>query len=192
MVAQLIRAVESEQFKEQVPDFGPGDTVRVHAKVVEGNRERIQVFEGVVIRRRSGGINENFTVRRIASHGIGVERTFLLHSPRIDKIEVMRHGRVRRAKLYYLRDLTGKAARIKERRRPQGSSLKSNGRNGAAAAEPVTAAPVAADLVATEPVSDDEGIVFETVAADETTPVVIETTADDTTPDGGREPNATA
>lgn len=117
MVAQLIRSVEAEQFKSEVPEFGPGDTVRVHAKVVEGNRERIQVFEGVVIRRRAGGINENFTVRRIASHGIGVERTFLIHSPRIDKIDVIRYGRVRRAKLYYLRDLTGKAARIKERRR---------------------------------------------------------------------------
>jgi large subunit ribosomal protein L19 len=117
MVAQLIRSIESEQFKENVPQFGAGDTVRVHAKVVEGNRERIQVFEGVVIRRRSGGINENFTVRRIASHGIGVERTFLIHSPRIDKIEVTRYGRVRRAKLYYLRGRTGKAARIAERRR---------------------------------------------------------------------------
>ncbi len=116
MVAQMIRAMESEQFKDDRPDFGPGDTVRVHAKVVEGTRERIQVFEGVVIRRRSGGINENFTVRRIASHGIGVERTFLLHSPRIDHIELTRRGRVRRAKLYYLRGLTGKAARIKERR----------------------------------------------------------------------------
>ena len=118
MVAQLIRSIESEQFKDNIPYFGPGDTVRVHARVVEGTRERIQVFEGVVIRRRAGGINENFTVRRIASHGIGVERTFLIHSPRIDKIEVMRLGRVRRAKLYYLRGLTGRAARIKERRRP--------------------------------------------------------------------------
>jgi large subunit ribosomal protein L19 len=122
MVAQLIRSIEAEQFKSDVPAFGPGDTVRVHAKVVEGNRERIQVFEGVVIRRRSGGINENFTVRRIASHGIGVERTFLIHSPRIDKIEVVRTGRVRRAKLYYLRGRTGRAARIKERRRPQGAA----------------------------------------------------------------------
>ena len=118
MVAQLIRSIESEQFKENIPQFGAGDTVRVHAKVVEGSRERIQMFEGVVIRRRSGGINENFTVRRIASHGIGVERTFLIHSPRIEKIDVLRHGRVRRAKLYYLRGLTGRAARIKERRRP--------------------------------------------------------------------------
>ena len=116
MVAQLIRSIESEQYKAEVPEFGSGDTVRVHAKVVEGTRERIQVFEGVVIRRRSGGINENFTVRRMASHGIGVERTFLIHSPRIEKIEVTRRGRVRRANLYYLRGLTGKAARIKERR----------------------------------------------------------------------------
>ncbi len=117
MVAQLIRTVESEQFRDNIPYFGPGDSVRVHARVVEGTRERIQIFEGVVIRRRAGGLNENFTVRRIASHGIGVERTYLLHSPRIERIEVVRHGRVRRAKLYYLRGRTGRAARIKERRR---------------------------------------------------------------------------
>ena len=116
VVSQLIRSIEQEQFQD-IPEFGAGDTVRVHAKVVEGTRERIQVFEGVVIRRRAGGINENFTVRRMASHGIGVERTFLLHSPRIDRIEVTRYGRVRRAKLYYLRGLTGRAARISERRR---------------------------------------------------------------------------
>jgi large subunit ribosomal protein L19 len=127
MVAQLIRSIESEQFKSDIPTFGAGDTVRVHAKVVEGNRERVQVFEGVVIRRRSGGINENFTVRRMASHGIGVERTFLIHSPRIEKIEVTRFGQVRRAKLYYLRGLTGRAARIKERRRPDGSMHIRNG-----------------------------------------------------------------
>ena len=117
MVARLIRAVESEQYRDNIPYFGPGDSVRVHARVVEGTRERIQIFEGVVIRRRAGGLNENFTVRRIASHGIGVERTYLLHSPRIERIEVVRHGRVRRAKLYYLRGRTGRAARIKERRR---------------------------------------------------------------------------
>ena len=122
MVAQLIRSIESEQFKDDIPQFGAGDNVRVHARVVEGTRERIQMFEGVVIRRRAGGINENFTVRRMASHGIGVERTFLIHSPRIERIEVLRHGRVRRAKLYYLRGLTGRAARIKERRRPQRTS----------------------------------------------------------------------
>lgn len=116
MVAQLIRSIEQEQYRD-IPEFGAGDTVRVHAKVVEGTRERIQVFEGVVIRRRGGGINENFTVRRMAAHGIGVERTFLIHSPRIERIEVTRFGRVRRAKLYYLRGLTGRAARISERRR---------------------------------------------------------------------------
>jgi large subunit ribosomal protein L19 len=123
-MVDVIQAIEREYMREEIPNFGPGDTVRVHVKVVEGNRERTQPFEGVVIRRRSGGINENFTVRRIASHGIGVERTFPIHSPRIDKIDVRRHGRVRRAKLYYLRGLTGKAARIRERRRPKGSVLR--------------------------------------------------------------------
>src|ERR687884_1491538 len=110
---QAINAITSSMLKASVPDFGVGDTVRVSVRVVEGNRERIQVFEGVVMRRRSGGINENFTVRRIASHGIGVERTFLVNSPRIDKIEVVRRGVVRRAQLYYLRGLSGKEARIK-------------------------------------------------------------------------------
>lgn len=124
MSDQLIRSLEQEQFKQDIPDFGPGDTVRVHAKVVEGSRERIQVFEGVVIRRRGGGINENFTVRRIASHAVGVERTFLIHSPRIDHIQVTRHGKVRRSKLYYLRGLTGRAARITERRRDLTSSAR--------------------------------------------------------------------
>ncbi|TYO95182.1 50S ribosomal protein L19 [Desulfallas thermosapovorans] len=112
----LIKAVEQGQFKSDIPDFSPGDTVKVHVKVVEGNRERIQVFEGVVIRRRGGGLGETFTVRRV-SYGVGVERTFPLHSPRIDKIEVTKRGRVRRARLYYLRKLRGKAARIKEIRR---------------------------------------------------------------------------
>lgn len=97
------------------PDFRPGDTVRVHVKVAEGGRERIQVFEGVVIRRRGGGLDETFTVRRV-SYGVGVERIFPLHSPRIDRIEVVRRGKVRRARLYYLRKLRGKAARIEERR----------------------------------------------------------------------------
>ena len=96
-----------------VPDFGPGDTVRVHAKVVEGERERIQVFEGVVIKKRKAGSSSNFTVRRIA-HDVGVERSFPLYSPRLEKVEVVRKGKVRRAKLYYLRGRTGRAARIKE------------------------------------------------------------------------------
>ncbi|NJO06141.1 MAG: 50S ribosomal protein L19 [Chloroflexaceae bacterium] len=116
MSQQIIREIEQEYLKAEVPEFRVGDTVRVGVKVVEGSRERVQDFEGVVISRRAGGINENFTVRRIASHGIGVERTFLLHAPRVDSIKVMRRGKVRRAKLYYLRGLTGKAARIKERR----------------------------------------------------------------------------
>ena len=101
--------------KANLPEFGSGDTVRVHAKVVEGEKERIQVFEGVVIRVRGKGLVSNFTVRKIAS-GVGVERTFPVNSPRVDKIEVVRHGKVRRNNLYYLRGLTGKAARIKERR----------------------------------------------------------------------------
>ncbi len=102
--------------RTDVPEFGVGDTVRVGVRVVEGTKERIQVYEGVVMRRRNGGINESFTVRRIAAHGIGVERTFLLNSPRIDKIDVVRRGKVRRAQLYYLRGLSGKEARIKEKR----------------------------------------------------------------------------
>ena len=111
----IIDILEQEQLRSDIPEFAPGDTVRVHAKIVEGNRERIQVFEGVVIGRQGTSNRETFTVRRI-SYGIGVERTFPVHSPRIDKIQVMRHGKVRRAKLYYLRGLTGKAARIKEKR----------------------------------------------------------------------------
>lgn len=109
----IIDSIEQEQLRKDIPQFRPGDTVQVHAKIVEGNRERIQVFEGVVIKRRGGGLRENFTVRRV-SYGVGVERTFPIHSPRIDKIVVSRRGKVRRAKLYYLRNLTGKAARIKE------------------------------------------------------------------------------
>lgn len=111
----IIQALEQEQLRQDIPSFRPGDTVRAHVKVVEGNRERIQVFEGVVITRQGGGVRETFTVRRI-SYGVGVERTFPVHSPRLEKIEVVRRGIVRRAKLYYLRNLTGKAARIRERR----------------------------------------------------------------------------
>ncbi|HHU32273.1 MAG: 50S ribosomal protein L19 [Zhaonellaceae bacterium] len=111
---EVIKAIENEQLKKDVPQFQPGDTVRVHVKVVEGNRERIQAFEGVVIAKKGGGLTETFTVRRV-SYGVGVERTFPIHSPRIDKIEVLRRGKVRRAKLYYLRERTGKAARIKDR-----------------------------------------------------------------------------
>ena len=111
----IIEALEKEQLRSDIPDFAPGDTVRVHAKIVEGSRERIQMFEGVVISRQGTGVRETFTVRRI-SYGLGVERMFPVHSPRIEKIDVLRKGIVRRAKLYYLRNLTGKAARIKEKR----------------------------------------------------------------------------
>lgn len=111
----IIETLEKEQLRSDIPEFAAGDTVRVHAKIVEGSRERIQMFEGVVIARQGSGVRETFTVRRI-SYGIGVERTFPVHSPRIEKIDVLRKGIVRRAKLYYLRNLTGKAARIKEKR----------------------------------------------------------------------------
>ncbi len=112
----IIQELEKEQLRQDVPAFGPGDTVRVSVRVVEGDRERLQDFEGICIRRRSGGVNENFTLRRIGAHGIGVERTFLINSPRLDSFKLVRRGAVRRAKLYYLRGLSGKAARIKERR----------------------------------------------------------------------------
>jgi large subunit ribosomal protein L19 len=113
---QKTDVVESEYLRDDIPDFRPGDTVKVHVRVVEGNRERIQVFQGVVISRKGGGTRETFTVRKI-SFGVGVERTFPLHSPIISKIEVVSRGRVRRAKLYYLRERVGKAARVRERRR---------------------------------------------------------------------------
>jgi len=116
-VVDLVRSVE-QQFKPNpnIPQLRPGDTVRVHFRIVEGDRERTQVFQGTVIRLRKGGVNANFTVRRIASHGVGVERTFLLSSPRLEKVEVLRHAHVRRAKLYYLRGRKGKAARLREKR----------------------------------------------------------------------------
>jgi large subunit ribosomal protein L19 len=112
----VIEQLEKEQQKKKIPALRAGDTVRVHAKVVEGTRERIQVFEGTVIRVTGGGLRRNFTVRRV-THGVGVERTFMVHSPRIDKIDVLRHGDVRQGRLYYLRGKVGRAARIRERRR---------------------------------------------------------------------------
>jgi large subunit ribosomal protein L19 len=111
----IMKFVEQDYLKKDIPDFRSGDTVRVHVRVIEGGRERIQVFEGTVIRRRGSGLNETFTVRRV-THGVGVERTFPVHSPRLAKIEIMRKGRVRRARLYYLRKRVGKAARIRERK----------------------------------------------------------------------------
>lgn len=110
---KLIEEITKEQLRADLPAFRPGDTVRVHVKVIEGTRERVQVYEGVVIKRRGGGISETFTVRKV-SYGVGVERTFPVHTPKIAKLEVIRRGKVRRAKLYYLRNLRGKKARIKE------------------------------------------------------------------------------
>lgn len=110
----IIKSIEHEQLKEKVPVLDVGNTVRVHAKIKEGNRERIQVFEGIIIKKQGGGVNETFTVRKI-SYGVGVEKTFLLHSPNVEKVEVVRVGKARRAKLYYLRDRLGKSARTKEK-----------------------------------------------------------------------------
>ena len=110
---EIIRAIEMEQLRTDIPKFAIGDTVRVQVKVVEGNRERLQAFEGTVIARRNGSVRETFTVRRV-SYGVGVERTFPVHSPRVDSITVIRRGKVRRAKLYYLRSRVGKAAKVKD------------------------------------------------------------------------------
>ncbi|MBE5768182.1 MAG: 50S ribosomal protein L19 [Clostridiales bacterium] len=115
-MSEIIRSIEAKQLRTDIPAIAVGDTVRVWVKVVEGNRERLQAFEGTVIAKRNGGIRETFTVRRV-SYGIGVERVFPVHSPRVGRVEVIRHGKVRRAKLYYLRSLQGKAAKIKEVKR---------------------------------------------------------------------------
>ena len=110
----IIKAIEHEQLKNKIPDLKIGDTVRVHVRIKEGNKERIQVFEGIIIKKQGGGVNATFTVRRI-SYGVGVEKTFLVHSPLLEKVEVVRVGKARRAKLYYLRDRVGKAAKTKEK-----------------------------------------------------------------------------
>lgn len=110
-----IKSLEKEQMKSEVPTFNVGDTIKVHYRIKEGSRERIQIFEGTVIKRQAGGVSETFTVRRL-SYGVGVERTFLLHSPRVEKIEVSRQGKARRAKLYYLRGRVGKRAKVKEKK----------------------------------------------------------------------------
>lgn len=111
----IIKSIEQEQLKADLPEFHVGDTVQVHYRIVEGSRERIQIFEGTVIKRQGGGVNETLTVRRI-SYGVGVERTFLVHSPRIAQLKVTRRGKVRRAKLFYLRERQGKSAKIKEKK----------------------------------------------------------------------------
>ena len=114
--ADLIRSVET--YKEDAPQLATGDNVKVHVRIVEGDRERLQVFQGTIIRQQGSGVARTFTVRRIASHGVGVERTFLLHSPRVEKVEVVTHSKVRHSKIYFLRSRRGKAARLKERREP--------------------------------------------------------------------------
>ncbi len=116
MGMNIIQRIDQEQMRFDHPEFRPGDTVKVHIRIVEGNKERIQIFQGVVLKRKKGEMNASFTVRKI-SHGVGVEKTFALHSPRIEKIEVTSLGRVRRSRLFYLRDRRGKSARIKERNR---------------------------------------------------------------------------
>lgn len=140
----VIKSIEHEQLKNKVPDIRIGDTVRVHQRIKEGNRQRIQVFEGIVIKKQNGGLNETFTVRRVA-YGVGVEKTFLLHSPLVEKVEVVRVGKARRAKLYYLRDRVGKAAKTKE---DIGANLK---RNDIVVKEEVPVeAPVAEEIKAEE------------------------------------------
>ena len=114
-MSQIIKDIESSQLREDIPEFSPGDTLRLMVKVVEGGKERLQPFEGVVIKRQGGGVNETFTIRKI-SHGVGVERTLPVHSPKLAEIKILRRGDVNRAKLYYLRERKGKAARIKEKR----------------------------------------------------------------------------
>jgi large subunit ribosomal protein L19 len=148
----LLLAVDSAQLRKDIPEIKSGDTVRLQVKVVEGNRERLQPFEGVVMRLRGGGVNRNFTVRRI-THGVGVERTFLINSPRIEKIEVIRHARVRRKQLYYLRGLTGKAARLKELRPMTSKQLAAK---EAARAEKAKAATVKAATVIETPVTSSD------------------------------------
>ena len=115
-MSSIIDRIDREQMRYDMPDFRPGDTVKVHIRIIEGNKERVQIFEGVAIRRRRGNMGATFTVRKI-SHGVGVEKTFALHSPRLEKVEIVVRGKVRRSRLYYLRELRGKAARIKEKSR---------------------------------------------------------------------------
>ena len=155
----VIKSIEHEQLKSKVPDIKVGDTIRVHQRIKEGNRERIQVFEGIVIKKQNGGLNETFTVRRVA-YGVGVEKTFLLHSPLVEKVELVRVGKVRRAKLYYLRDRVGKSAKTKEN---IGADLKRE------------------DVIVKEEMPVEEAkaeTVAETVAEEATTAVAEEATAE--------------
>jgi large subunit ribosomal protein L19 len=163
----VIDLLQREQEKPEVPVLRSGDTVRVHVKVVEGTRERIQVFEGVVIAvNGTTGLHTSFTVRRV-SHGVGVERTFLVHSPRLDRIEVLRHGDVRRAKLYYLREKVGKRARIRERREPiGGGSMVNRSAAGAVESDELLASDVVHDDEVVEELPVDHEALTDAVAAD--------------------------
>jgi large subunit ribosomal protein L19 len=159
--------IDRDSLRDDIPDFRPGDTVKVHVRVVEGNRERVQVFQGAVMRRQGGGVQETFTVRKV-SFGVGVERTFPVHSPTIAKIEVTTLGDVRRAKLYYLRDRHGKAAKIKERRLPRGP-----GKGAAAAA------------VEVDEIDDDELEVDDVELASDDVEMASDEATDDVTDEAG-------
>jgi large subunit ribosomal protein L19 len=171
----VIDLLQREQEKPEVPVLRSGDTVRVHVKVVEGTRERIQVFEGVVIAvNGTTGLHTSFTVRRV-SHGVGVERTFLVHSPRLDRIDVLRHGDVRRAKLYYLREKIGKRARIRERREPiGGSSMVSRREAGEEAADSAAIDDLIDEIPVDDGVDDLAAEHVEVAAADSEEPVAVE------------------
>ena len=171
----IIKSIEREQLKNRIPDLKVGDTVRVHQRIKEGNRERIQVFEGIIIKKQGGSVNATFTVRRIA-YGVGVEKTFLLHSPLVEKVEVVRVGKARRAKLYYLRDRVGKAAKTKEnigaKIETKYKDLKEETVEEQVSEEPVSEEPVAteeakAEEVKTEEVKTEEAPAKEEVKAEE-------------------------
>ena len=145
----IIKSIEHEQLKNKIPELKVGDTVRVHQKIKEGNRERIQVFEGIIIKKQGGGVNATFTVRKIA-YGVGVEKTFLVHSPMVEKVELVRVGKARRAKLYYLRDRVGKAAKTKENTGARIENREITIKADLAEEAPVEAAPEEAPAVETE------------------------------------------
>jgi len=145
----IIKSIEHEQLKNKIPDLHVGDTIRVHQRIKEGNRERIQVFEGIIIKKQGGGVNATFTVRRVA-YGVGVEKTFLIHSPMVEKIEVVRVGKSRRAKLYYLRDRVGKSAKTKENLAARIENKEITVKEDLVEEVPVEAAPEEAPAVETE------------------------------------------
>ena len=166
----IIKSIEREQLKTRIPDLKVGDTVRVHQRIKEGNRERIQVFEGIIIKKQGGSVNATFTVRRIA-YGVGVEKTFLLHSPLVEKVEVVRVGKARRAKLYYLRDRVGKAAKTKEnigaKIETKYKDLKEETVEEQVSEEPVSEEPVATEEVKAEEVKTEEVKTEESPAKEE-------------------------